>query len=432
MNVYNSVKASLEKNLPESKHFVVALSGGCDSVVLLHAVSQYVNENREYTHSAIHVNHSISKNALNWEEHCAQLAKSSNCADFQAVRVDLSGVTSNIEAVAREARYKALSARTKSGDLLITGQHQDDQCESLFLALKRGSGTKGLGGIHECRKINHYTLARPLLNTSRAEIVEYALKHNLEWVEDESNKDDKYDRNFLRNSIIPHLEDRWNGFSKSVARTASICRDQEDLLNELLQPIYQSVSENKAYLAHCPKVSEKANIQLLRMWLNDKGILMPSKLTATSVINEVTQGKPDSQAQFYLDNSRALRVFKQRIYLENLQEEVLSNITELHVNTSTQFTTTRFVSLQPSTSGNLRLPKDNETVSVRFGYEGVRLNLGHRAVKVKKVLLESDVPSWERNLTPLIYYNENLAAVGNVAVDEGFHGNELMVVLSQK
>ncbi|MDF3009104.1 MAG: tRNA lysidine(34) synthetase TilS [Enterobacter kobei] len=195
--------SALAQFLEPHRQLLVGFSGGLDSTVLLHQLVCWREQQPDVSLRAIHVHHGLSAHADEWVEHCQAL-----CAQWQVplsvVRVRLNLAGESIEAQARQARYQAFRETLIPGEVLLTAQHLDDQSETFLLALKRGSGEA------------------------------WAQQHALRWIEDDSNQDDKYDRNFLRLHILPVLNTRWPHFADAVARSAALCGEQEQLLDELL------------------------------------------------------------------------------------------------------------------------------------------------------------------------------------------------------
>ncbi|PDP95292.1 tRNA lysidine(34) synthetase TilS, partial [Klebsiella quasipneumoniae] len=225
--------ADIAHTLHPHRQLLLAFSGGLDSTVLLHQLVLLREQDPSLTLRAVHVHHGLSAHADDWVAHCRQI-----CQQWQVPlvvhRVTLARGGLGIEAHARAARYQAFQDTLNAGEVLVTAQHQDDQCETLLLALKRGSGPTGLSAMAPSSAFADSRLLRPLLNETRESLRQWALAHQLSWIEDESNQDDTYDRNFLRLRVIPLLRERWPHFSEAVARSASLCAEQEQLLDEIL------------------------------------------------------------------------------------------------------------------------------------------------------------------------------------------------------
>ncbi len=231
-----------ESNLPEqvaqfltrhqvgSRTLVVALSGGIDSMVLLDVLAAARTANAAL--KAIHVNHGISPNANAWADFCRiQCAERGISLTVVAVDVNRqSGV--GLEAAARDARYAALMSSDAA--FVLSAQHQDDQAETVLHQMLRGTGLNGLAGMGESRQLRAgQVLLRPLLNVSRAEIDAYAAAHQLEWIEDESNLDTAFTRNFIRHDLLPAIRTRFPHYAESLSRTAQHAAESAELLEAL-------------------------------------------------------------------------------------------------------------------------------------------------------------------------------------------------------
>lgn len=223
--------AELRQYLPKTDTGIwwIALSGGLDSCVLLHSLAAL---QLPVVLRALHINHQISPNATSWQEHCADICARLNIP-FTAVKVDVKNTGRGIEDAAREARYAVFEQHLSSGDYLFTAHHSDDQSETMLLRLMRGAGPRGLAAMAQARRLGQGILYRPLLNFSRAELEEYAQEQALTWVNDESNTNDHYDRNYLRNQVMPLLRERWPAFANKWQQTAELCAANEALIDEL-------------------------------------------------------------------------------------------------------------------------------------------------------------------------------------------------------
>jgi len=236
----------LEPDLPErvaqclARHQVgdqsvaVALSGGIDSMVLLDALAplKAKNASRRLALTAIHVNHGISANADAWTGFChAQCAQRGVPLMVAVVEVDRNS-GAGLEAAARAARYAALMQ--SGAAFVLAAQHQDDQAETVLHQMLRGTGLNGLAGMGESRPLRAgQTLLRPLLTSSRAEIEAYATRHKLEWIEDESNLDTAFTRNFIRHELLPLIATRFPHYAESLSRTAQHAAESAELLAAL-------------------------------------------------------------------------------------------------------------------------------------------------------------------------------------------------------
>ncbi len=211
----------------------VALSGGLDSTVLLHLLAGLAQREALPPLSAMHIHHGLQTAADAWPAYCREL-----CAALSVpLQVEYVQVVpgASLEQAARAARYAAFAARLGVDEVLLTAQHRDDQAETLLFRLLRGAGVQGLSAMPASRPLGTGQLVRPLLNCSRDELLAYACEHGLAWVEDPSNTDERFSRNYLRRQVLPALLRRWPQASVNMARSAAHLSEAGQLLDELAQ-----------------------------------------------------------------------------------------------------------------------------------------------------------------------------------------------------
>lgn len=252
----------------------VAFSGGLDSTVLLHLVVSLSRRMALPPVRAVHVEHGLQAAASAWPAHCQQV-----CAALGVplrVRAVQVAPGASLERAAREARYAAFADELGAGELLLTAQHRDDQAETLLFRLLRGAGVRGLAAMPASRPLGAGHLLRPLLTASRAELEAYAAAHQLQWVEDPSNGDVQYSRNYLRQRVLPLLTQRWPQAATSMARTAEHLREAQDLLDDLARLDLAHLNEPARFawlglpslpLAPLLALSAARQRNLLRYWL---------------------------------------------------------------------------------------------------------------------------------------------------------------------
>jgi tRNA(Ile)-lysidine synthase len=211
----------------------VALSGGLDSTVLLHLLASLAQREALPPLSAIHIHHGLQAAADAWPAHCRELCAALS-VPLQVEHVQVAPGAS-LEQAARQARYAAFAARVCADEVLLTAQHRDDQAETLLFRLLRGAGVQGLSAMPASRPLGTGQLVRPLLNCSRDELLAYAREHGLAWVEDPSNADERFSRNYLRRQVMPAVLRRWPQASANIARSAAHLSEAGQLLDELAQ-----------------------------------------------------------------------------------------------------------------------------------------------------------------------------------------------------
>lgn len=419
----------LDKHTPRSRHFVLAFSGGVDSCVLLHLLSQYLQQHGGVTAKAVYVHHGLNAHADEWGNLCQQWA---NALGIECVieRVVLSlDEGESVEAEARTQRYDALSRHVGQGDVLLTAQHANDQLETFLLALKRGSGPAGLSSMPERLPFGDGVLVRPLLRVSRESVVQYAKAQGLSWVEDESNQDTRYDRNFLRHQVVAVLAERWPSIYKAVARSAQLCGEQESLLSELLQETLSARLHQDGSLNIEASDSLQKAFALIRLWLKGQNVAMLSQAQIQSVWQNLVLAQDDANPKLALKQGE-IRRFQSRLYWVKPPVDCCEWAVEWNTKEALNLPHAlgELTLVQGEGSAlNLRFPKKDEVVSVRFNPTGLMAKpigrVGSRSMK--KLYQEYGVPSWRRRSTPLIFYGDQLAAVAGLFVVSGFEGEDL-------
>ncbi|MFG6075935.1 tRNA lysidine(34) synthetase TilS [Erwinia sp. OPT-41] len=413
--------SDLQHHLAGQRQLLVAFSGGLDSSVLLHQLV-CLRQQLALTLRAIHIHHGLNPLAESWATHCRQ-----QCARWQValevVYVQVDGREKGIEAAAREARYQAFRQHLQPGECLLTAQHLDDQCETLLLALKRGSGPAGLAAMPVSVRLDSHLHLRPLLTQTRAQLEQWAAEHQLSWVEDDSNQDTRYDRNFLRQVILPELSARWPHFARAAARSAALCGEQEQLLDELLAESLRSLMDEKGALAIAPlaAMSDSRRAALLRRWIAQHQGLMPSRDALARIWQEVACSREDAEPRLLLGNVE-IRRFRGRLYwlpvAVSVRDEVLAwPLTSLSLALPAKMG--RLV--RGDTGTKVRVPQADEAVSVRFQAQGKIHIVGRAGSRpIKKIWQELGVAPWLRERTPLLFYgNQLIAAVGVFVTREG-------------
>ena len=414
---------------------LLGFSGGLDSLVLLTLLARLIHERPGYSLQACHVHHGLNPKADGWALHCQQV-----CAQLQVpcevvrVKVQL-GNRMSLEAQARIARYQALAERLAPGGALVTAHHEDDQLETLLLALKRGAGPRGLAAMPArqpfASKLLGGELLRPLLTVSRAQLAAWAAHERLAWVEDESNQDERFDRNFLRSRILPLLRERWPSYAATARRSSELCAEQERLCQELANCDLQQcqAADGSLTLASVGALSLPRRHNLLRHWLRELSGQVPSREQLLQIWPQLVQARADATPLLHWQGGD-LRRYAGRLYLVPHQFPELPASLPLTLEagqvTLADGRLCRW-QVQPwngTTSGQwLRLPQVSEAMSLRFGAVGsLRARpLGRQGSReLKKLWQEYEVAPWLRGRVPLLFYGEELVAALGYFVCQGF------------
>ncbi|WP_312985924.1 tRNA lysidine(34) synthetase TilS [Atlantibacter sp.] len=396
---------------------LVAFSGGLDSTVLLHQMAALRQQN-DLQLRAVHIHHGISAFADEWVAHCQAICERW-AVPLEVVRVTLQNDGSGIEAQARSARYAAFAQIIQPAEALVTAQHLDDQCETVLLALKRGSGPAGLAAMPETLPFGDNILLRPLLNTSREALEAYAQAHQLTWIDDDSNQDDRYDRNFLRLRVLPLLQARWPHFARSAARSAALCGEQEALLDELLADELMSLTTPEGSLTIAPlnEVSQVRRNALLRRWLTQRDAPPPSRAMLERIWQEVALSREDAAPRLQIGAFDVRRYQGQLWWIKRRAAPGRQAVIWEPPYSPLKLPLELGILRLAQTGYAVRAPYQDEQVSVRFHAPGNWQIVGReRSRNLKKLWQELSVPPWRRNTTPLLFYGEQLIAAPGIFV----------------
>jgi tRNA(Ile)-lysidine synthase len=393
------------------EHAVIGYSGGVDSHVLLHALATHLPS---LSVEAVHVNHQQSEQAASWEEHtqgvCAALKVPYHC--YQVNPVVKSG--DSLEACLRDARYAALKERVYSRrTALLVAHHADDQAETVLLRLLRGSGPAGLGAMQESQPFAQGYLLRPFLSLPRSVLLEYAQQHQLSWIEDDSNTNERFDRNYLRQTVMPVLQARWPSLNKTIPRTAMLCQENEKLLGEIAKADGVT-ADNRLDWSALKNMSAQRQCNALRYWLFSMGLKPPSQAQLRDFFKQVEMASPDRTPTLNAGQG-VVRYYRKQLYCSPVVESMpfqlewdLSSTLELPVG---QLMVQEVMGRGFSKS-KLSLPI---TVATRSGGERIKLGKSHCHQSLKNCWQQWGVPPWLREHYPLLYVERKLLAVPGYA-----------------
>lgn len=395
------------------RSWVVAFSGGLDSHVLLFALTQIRRQHPSLNLAAIHVNHGVSASAQYWQEYCAQRCQALG-VPLRVLKVQQPLQGASQENALRKARYELFGQSLDKSDVLLLAHHLDDQAETALLRLLRGAGPKGNAGMPASRNLGKARLLRPLTAFTRDQLHEYAVRHQLAWVEDESNQDVKHDRNYLRHELLPRIAQRWPGYRQVLARHQRISEETDASLTFFYQrELAQRAKEDALCLEWLESYPKHLQKGLVRAWLVALDVPAPSFLQTEQIFNELVTAAPDAQPlvrwpgawvrryQGALYAGKPEEPFDQQACYRWLAQQPL-NIPGVGV-----------LTLVPG-AGNLSPRLLDVEIDVRFrrGSERCRLPGRQHSHCLKKLLQEHQVPPWQRDRIPLLFVERELAVVG--------------------
>lgn len=392
----------------------IAFSGGLDSTVLLHLLASLANTETLPPLSAVHVHHGLQPAADAWPNHCQSVCDSLG-VPLRVMRVQVQPGAS-LEQAARDARYQAFTEVVGVGGVLFTGQHRDDQAETLLFRLLRGAGVRGLASMPGYRPLAGGHLVRPLLSLSRGELQAYAHEHQLKWIEDPSNADPRFSRNYLRQRVFPLLTARWPQAVSSLARTAEHLSEAQQLLDELARMDLRSADQPSAFawlplpslsLAPLCELSDVRQRNVLRYWLMPLTRLPDSDHWAGWY--SLRGAKIDAQPLWRLADGELHRCGARIWWLPRS----FSDFSDASVH-------------WPDPRKPLELPGNGRLQFTGAAPEGplqVRYRLGGETLEVpgrgrrdlKRLLNESGLPAFVRGRLPLLYRGEQLLGVPSLA-----------------
>ena len=413
--------AALERQAPAPERYVIAFSGGLDSSVLLHALAGSRKRHGKAL-LAVHVDHGLQADSVRWRETCAQKAEALG-VDFRAEVVELDPDTpGGLEAAAREARYAALAGHVGDGDWLLTAHHQDDQAETLLINLLRGSGPAGLAGIGAIRPFASGWLVRPLLDTPRAALEAHAASADLGWLDDPSNSDPRFDRNYLRHEILPRLNARWPGVAARLARSAALAGDAASLLEQLAAIDLETVGETvgRLSLTSLSGLDRSRQRNVLRSAIRRAGLPAPGAAPLAAVLDELVAARDDAQPLVRWPGGVARR-YRDRLYLDAAGEsgesgQVPAAPLDFSPDTVELGFGLGFLARVPDAPQGLSDEVLGRRLDIRFrrGGESIRPLGQARTRRLKTLLQEAGVVPWMRQRLPLVYADGELVAVADL------------------
>lgn len=411
-NLYAAFRARVTEHVAPEARVCVALSGGVDSVVLLHLFAQ-LRTDRPFILSAIHIHHGLSPNADHWAQICRELCTTLDIP-LQVCAISLErGADLGIEAAARHARYAQF--RQQDVDYIALAHHRDDQAETLMLQLLRGAGVKGLAAMPIIRRQpGQPGYLRPLIDIDRSAIMDWAMQRQLCWIEDESNLDSRYARNFLRHEILPLLTQRYPAWRATMARSAQNLAEASELLDELAQlDAAQAIQDRRISCVYLAAITPVRARNLLRYFLALHGLAMPSQIRLADMLQQLTRAAPDSHVAIDHDGY-VLHQFQHYGYLVKKQTLPASN-SRWHWQGEPQLALSPLggtLHFERGPAPGLDLARlQNINIRLRRGGEMFRPDCRRPNRRLKDLWQAANTPPWERQRTPLIYSGDTLVHI---------------------
>jgi tRNA(Ile)-lysidine synthase len=417
--------------LSSATPLTVAFSGGLDSCVLLHALCR-LREPLALMLRAVHVDHGLHAHSSDWAKHAQQTCERLNIP-CTVERVQVTQIRGHgLEDAARRARYACLARHVGPGEVLLTAHQADDQAETVLLQLLRGTGVHGLAAMPVVTPFHQGRLARPLLDFTREQLAVYARQENLQWIDDTSNQDLRFSRNYLRHQIFPLLEAHWPEASRRIARSAGMAAQAAELLDELAESDWntcrgpEEAGLSVSALRGLPPPRQR---NLVRYWLRRQGFQAPTAMHLDQVLAQVMRDPRSNQAVIRWAGIEVCRYRDELIALRPRGATDSSWRIHWNLTDPLEIPGVGFLRVEKSQGDGLSCERIGQfpiIVGLRQGGEICRLPGRVHHHKLKKLLQEAGIPPWERNRLPLVYVNGDLAAIGDRWVCEPYaaHKNE--------
>jgi tRNA(Ile)-lysidine synthase len=401
----------LPTDAPKHPPLLVAFSGGLDSTVLLHQLASDPARRAESLR-AIHIHHGLQPSADDWAAHCERFCIALEIP-LDIVRVEVARDTGHgLEAAARHARYRAISDALAEDEVLVTAHHRDDQAETFLLRALRASGPDGLAAMRPWRRFARGWHWRPLLGVSREQLLAYARQHHLEWIEDASNASNDFDRNFLRNEVLPLLQQRWPQANTTFARSAALCADAADLLSDEDAKALTAAAAQDPHELSVPALfalPHARRARVLRRWIAQLKLPPLPANGIERIEAELLPARDDAEARFDWGGA-SVRRWRDRLRADVFPAPFPQDWK--------QDWDGRLPLVLPDGSwlaleGADALPAPVR-VHARHGGERITLPGRMHSHELKKVLQERGMPTWAREAMPLLSTPEGeLLAAGD-------------------
>jgi tRNA(Ile)-lysidine synthase len=407
----------------------VALSGGLDSTALLAALAEAGYDGRRLR--ALHINHGLHPNANVWSAHCRKLARRLG-VPLRVLAVKIARERgASLEEAARVARYRCFAEQLRRGEAMLTAHTQDDQLETVLLQLLRGSGLPGLAAMPAVAPLGPGTLARPLLGCARLQLEAWVRAHGLTWVEDDTNLDERFDRNYLRRSVLPAVRQRWPGAAAAVTRSARHAAEAQRLLVSLARVDLERASDGASLSVKALRsLGPDRRRNVLRLWITGAGRTPPDARRLEEIAGPLIDARADANPHVEWETAIARRasVTRHADLLSLADCALVLNSGLVTAELAWEWRQSRrcvlpdggALELTPERHGPIDLDALPPTLAVtwRRGGERLRVRRGGPRRALKSLLQEAHVPPAERARLPLILAGGTLIAAADLWIDE--------------
>lgn len=404
-----------------SRQLCVACSGGVDSNALLHALATLRTQGRTFELRAVHVNHHLHDKA-DEAQSIAEIFARAVDVPLTVLHADVPlGGPDSIEAAAREARYGLLRQSMGKNELLLTAHHRDDQFETLLLQLLRGAGVAGLSAMPRYARFGPGWHARPLLDFEHSDLVEYARANEVVWADDPTNRDTRFDRNYLRLTVVPLLLARWPAAASNVSRSAAHVAEAHGLLDEMAATDVRAAADGPALrISELRGYSPARMRNAVRYWIRAGGRRPPTAARLKEILSQIMDARREASPVIQWESHEARR-YRDRLYVTDVvlgfPAPALWNWQkrpELDLGAG-------LGRLRVAPAGERGLPVEKLPCPLRVGWRegsaGLRPDAKRPSRTLKQLFQEAGVVPWMRQRIPLLFAGKSLLVVGDLWAD---------------
>ena len=408
-----------------ARRCVVAYSGGIDSHVLLHLCQAAGLSLR-----AVHIHHGLQVEADSWDAHCQATCSKMGIA-YTRIHVDADPKPGESpEDAARNARYQALEQALQEDEVLLTAHHQEDQAETFMLQLMRGAGPAGLASMPLIKRFGKAYHLRPMLGFKQQHIQQYAEEHDLLWVDDPSNADTSYDRNFIRKEVMPALMQNWPNASEALSQAAALQQESLEVI-EAMAAVDMSATAgtqaNSLSISRLLQLPPARQYNVLRYWIRNAGYDKPRRNILQEIVNSVIPAAADA-TPLVLWGDTEIRRYQDALYiLPALNSHEIHHIYAWDGEQSLYIDALNLeLRLEQSLGRGLQQDAVARGLTVRFrqGGEQIRPQGRRHTHSLKKLMQDAGIPPWQRNRIPLLYIDHQLACVCGYWIAEMYSVDE--------
>ena len=411
---HNQLKDIVANSLEQlsERNFLIALSGGIDSILLLNLVNE-INIHKEYQIRAIHINHNIAKNSDAMQNHCINICNKLN------INLTVKNINiiekSNIEETSRNKRYKTIFESMFENEVLLLGHHNNDQVETFLYRLFRGSSPSGLSSMKSISQRENKTLCRPLLKISKDNIIQVGKNLNIKYIDDSSNNNLSFDRNYIRKQIMPKIKARWKSINSVMNHNIQLQSDYSNLVNDYCNLLHKDiVINNKLDIKKLKSQPGYVESIFLKYWLKNYIAYNLSK-NEIYQIHLIINSDNNNYPEYKLKNNVSIVRYNNYLYVNKSVKKVLHDKRVWDMKEDIDFGDFNFSLDKLKEKGLYKSLSSKAPVILRLveGKEKIMLNNNHYQ-DLKKVFQSNSIPTWERDKFVLFFSNnELLLAYGN-------------------